>query len=94
LRITDTAADLAVACAIVSSLTEISLGRTAAFGEISLDGRVRPVHRIKNRLDALSKVELEKILLPAGSDLANGFRALKDVRSLLDVLGVRKVDSE
>jgi len=94
LRITDTAADLAVACAIVSSLTEISLGRTAAFGEISLDGRIRPVHRIKNRLDALSKVELEKILLPAGSDRANGFRALKDVRSLLDVLGVRKVDSE
>lgn len=94
LRITDTAADLAVACAIVSSLTEVPLGRTAALGEISLDGRVRPVHRIKNRLDALSRIELEKILLPAGSDLANNCRALKDVRSLLDVLGVRKVDRE
>ncbi|AJC74515.1 DNA repair protein RadA [Pseudothermotoga hypogea DSM 11164 = NBRC 106472] len=94
LRITDTAADLAVACAIVSSLTEVPLGRTAALGEISLDGRIRPVHRIKNRLDALSRIELEKILLPASSDLANNCRALKDVRSLLDVLGVRKVDRE
>lgn len=95
LRLTDPAADLAVACAIVSSMTEISLGKTAAFGEVSLDGRVRPVHRIKNRLDALDKIELEKILLPEGAEVENPIcHSLKDVRSLLNVLGVRKVDSE
>lgn len=94
LRITDTAADLAVVCAIVSSLTEFSLGRTAAFGEVSLDGRVRSVHRVKNRLDALNKLELDRVLLPSGSDVSGrGYIALKNVKALLDVVGVRNVDT-
>ncbi|KAF2958215.1 DNA repair protein RadA [Thermotoga sp. Ku-13t] len=94
LKVTDTAADLAVACAIVSSLTEVSLGRAAAFGEISLDGRIRPVHRIRNRLDALNRVELDRILLPTGPDAnEEGCVPLRDVRSLMNVLGVRRVDS-
>lgn len=93
LRITDTAADLAVVCAIVSSLTELSLGKMAAFGEVSLDGRIRPVHRVKNRLDALSKLELKKILLPSASDTSEqNCVALKDVRSLLSILGGKSID--
>ncbi|MEN3008208.1 DNA repair protein RadA [Pseudothermotoga sp.] len=93
LRITDTAADLAVVCAIVSSLTELSLGKMAAFGEVSLDGRIRPIHRVKNRLDALNKLELKKILLPSASDInEQNCVALKDVRSLLSILGGKSVD--
>ena len=44
LRIVEPAADLAVAAALVSALTEIPVPTdTVVFGEIALSGRVRPV---------------------------------------------------
>ena len=53
LRITDPAADLAIALAIVSSYLEVSLRDTVAIGEIGLDGRVRKVYNINRRLNSL-----------------------------------------
>jgi DNA repair protein RadA/Sms len=43
IRITEPAADLAAALAIASAYTDVSLGRTAAWGELGLTGDVRPV---------------------------------------------------
>jgi DNA repair protein RadA/Sms len=43
IRITEPAADLPAALAIASAYTDVSLGRTAAWGELGLTGDVRPV---------------------------------------------------
>lgn len=43
IRITEPAADLPTALAIASAYTDVSLGRTAAWGELGLTGAVRPV---------------------------------------------------
>jgi DNA repair protein RadA/Sms len=43
-RITETAADLAISAAVISSLIDKVLGRqTAFFGELGLSGEVRPI---------------------------------------------------
>lgn len=43
IRVTEPAADLPTALAIASAYTDVSLGRTAAWGELGLTGDVRPV---------------------------------------------------
>jgi DNA repair protein RadA/Sms len=43
IRVTEPAADLPTALAIASAYTDVSLGKTAAWGELGLTGDVRPV---------------------------------------------------
>jgi DNA repair protein RadA/Sms len=66
-RISDPAADLAVAAALVSALSERSLPSDAvAFGEIALSGEVRPVAHGPLRLKEAAKLGFERALVPAG----------------------------
>jgi DNA repair protein RadA/Sms len=66
-RISDPAADLAVAAALVSALSERSLPSDAvAFGEIALSGEVRPVTHGPLRLKEAAKLGFERALVPAG----------------------------
>ncbi len=65
LRINEPAADLAVAAALVSSLSDIPLpDRTVVFGEISLSGAVRPVSQTPLRLKEAKKLGFDKALAP------------------------------
>jgi DNA repair protein RadA/Sms len=67
-RITDPAADLAVAAALVSALAERPLPATAiAFGEISLSGEIRPVAHANLRLKEAAKLGFERAYLPSGT---------------------------
>ena len=66
LRIGEPAADLAVAAALVSSLT----GRPVppdcvVFGEIGLSGEIRPVGQMEARLKEAAKLGFAKALMPA-----------------------------
>src|SRR3546814_18089135 len=66
-RVTDPAADLAVAAALVSALSERPVSADAvAFGEVSLSGEVRPVAHGALRLKEAGKLGFERALVPAG----------------------------
>jgi DNA repair protein RadA/Sms len=66
LRIGEPAADLAVAAALISALTESPVpADTVVFGEIGLSGRVRPVSHSDARLKEAAKLGFSEAWLPA-----------------------------
>jgi DNA repair protein RadA/Sms len=82
-RVQDPAADLAVAAALVSALSERPVPIDAvAFGEIALSGEIRPVAHANLRMKEAAKLGFERALLPtghgveAGGMATNGFRTL------------------
>jgi DNA repair protein RadA/Sms len=83
LRIQEPAADLAVAAALVSSLTGARLAPDSVFfGEVSLSGSVRPVAHAAARLKEAAKLGFGRAVgPPAGSDSDNGL-AVTSVPSL------------
>src|SRR5215211_19034 len=65
LRIVEPAADLAVAAALVSALTETPVpAETVVFGEIGLSGRVRPVAHADARLKEAAKLGFAEAWVP------------------------------
>ncbi len=63
--IEEPAADLAVACAIASSVVELSLpADMVVFGEIGLAGEIRAVPRATPRLDEAVKLGFKRALVP------------------------------
>ncbi|MDO9417545.1 DNA repair protein RadA [Pararhizobium sp.] len=67
-RITEPAADLAVASALVSSLAGIALPTDCVyFGEVSLSGAVRPVAHTAQRLKEAEKLGFSQAVLPSAS---------------------------
>jgi DNA repair protein RadA/Sms len=65
MKISEPAADLAVATAILSALHNISLpADTVVYGEISLSGAVRPVNQAENRLKEARKLGFSKAMAP------------------------------
>ena len=68
LRITEPAADLAVAAALLSAREDAALpANTVVFGEISLSGQVRPVGQSEARLKEARKLGFSSAILPEGS---------------------------
>ena len=68
LRIQEPAADLAVAAALISSLSNTPLpADMVIFGEISLSGDIRPVSQAEARLKEAQKLGFNSALIPAGS---------------------------
>ena len=75
LRISEPAADLAAAAALVSSQTEQALPQDCVvFGEISLSGEVRSVGRSDARLREAAKLGFTRALCPAGAAEGHGVR--------------------
>ena len=73
LRVTEPAADLAAAAALVSSQADAALPQTCVvFGEVSLSGEVRPVGRTEARLREARKLGFDRALAPAGAGEAAG----------------------
>ncbi|MEH3037005.1 MAG: DNA repair protein RadA [Sphingomonas adhaesiva] len=67
-RVQDPAADLAVAAALVSALSERPVPADAvAFGEIALSGELRPVAHAPLRLKEAAKLGFERVLLPVAA---------------------------
>src|SRR5690606_26295533 len=72
-RISEPAADLAVAAALVSSLTGLALPADCVyFGEISLSGAIRPVAHAQQRLKEAEKLGFGEAVLPKGSGEISG----------------------
>ncbi len=69
LRINEPAADLAVAAALLSSLSDDPVrAATVVFGEIGLSGEVRRVARAEARMKEASKLGFRHAIAPAGSE--------------------------
>ncbi|WP_353205225.1 DNA repair protein RadA [Sphingomonas sp.] len=80
-RVQDPAADLAVAAALVSALSERPVAADAVvFGELALSGEIRPVAHGALRLKEAGKLGFERALVPA---------AVADDKSGLTLTGFR-----
>ena len=83
LRISEPAADLAAAAALVSSLFDAPLPKeTAIFGEIGLSGAIRPVPQGDTRLAESQKLGFSRAIVPA--KLRSKSLALKNFETLDD----------
>jgi DNA repair protein RadA/Sms len=73
-RVSEPAADIAVASALVSSLAGLALPADCVyFGEVSLSGAVRPVAHTAQRLKEAEKLGFQQAVLPsASSDVPRG----------------------
>ena len=66
LRLDETAVDLAVAMALVSSLKDVPIADDAiAFGEIGLAGEIRSVTHAQQRVNEAERLGFKKIIVPA-----------------------------
>jgi len=87
-RLTDPAADLAVAAALVSALADRPLPDKASwFGEVSLAGEIRPVAHAPLRLREAAKLGFARAYGPAGAagmEDARGYRGLAALANLVD----------
>jgi len=67
-RISETGADLAVLCAVISSLKNQPLSRDlAVFGEVGLAGEIRPVQNGSERLREAEKQGFKRAIIPAAN---------------------------
>ncbi|NML04407.1 DNA repair protein RadA [Sphingomonas sp. G-3-2-10] len=89
-RVQDPAADLAVAAALVSALSERPLASDCvAFGEIALSGEIRPVAHGSLRCREAAKLGFGRALAPAAMTKEKGALSLsgfKDLGSFVDHL--------
>jgi DNA repair protein RadA/Sms len=82
-RVQDPAADLAVAAALVSALSERAVPADAvAFGEVALSGEVRPVAHGALRLKEAGKLGFERALVPAAMTRDDGGLRLTGFKTL------------
>jgi DNA repair protein RadA/Sms len=77
LKVREPAADLAVAAALLSSLTGTVIPHgTAVFGEIALSGAIRPVGQTEARLKEAQKLGLKEAIIAAAAEQP-GVKGLK-----------------
>ncbi len=85
LRVQDTAIDLAVLSAVLSSNMDIPLDpATCLCGEVGLAGEIRPVNRIEQRIAEAQKLGFRRIIIPAG-------QKVEDKRYKIEIVAVRQV---
>ena len=86
-RIQDPAADLAVAAALVSALSERPIdARTVAFGEIALSGEVRQVAHGALRMKEAAKLGFERAFVPDATSKERSGMALAEFRTLSELV--------
>jgi DNA repair protein RadA/Sms len=94
LKITEPAADLAAAAALLSSISNVALpAERVYFGEISLSGAVRPAGHMLARLKEARKLGFKRAILPAAGELdAGGLKLtllrVAHVKGLAEALGL------
>ena len=91
-KITETAADLALLAAVISSLkNQVSQAQTMIFGEVGLGGEIRPVQSGIERLKEAQKHGFQRAITPYANytkskDIQMDILPIKHIRELADVL--------
>jgi len=91
LRVTEPAADLAVAASLASSLSGIAVpAETVVFGEIGLSGEVRAVAHTDARLKEAEKLGFTKAIMPKGRSrkAKSGGLEVREIGHLADLLAI------
>lgn len=87
LRVTEPAADLAVAAALLSAREDVALPADMVFfGEISLSGALRPVSQTENRLKEAAKLGFSQAVAPArprGDTAGIALRTMPDLTTFV-----------
>jgi len=93
IRVTDTAIDLSVIAAVLSSNVDTGIDRTVCMtGEVGLSGEIRPVSRILQRIAEAEKLGFSTIIVPNanmnGLDVSKFKIEVKPVRKVEEALRV------
>ncbi len=89
LKIVETAADLAVACSLISSAKDIALPSTlVAIGELGLSGEVRMVSGLETRIREAEKLGFKTALIPAANQKQKNFPTLKNSLSKIELIAI------
>ena len=84
LRLTDPGADLAVAAAVYSAVTNRAVpAGTAVVGEVGLAGELRSVSQLGRRLEEAQRAEHPRLIGPRSRELNEGVRTLSEALALL-----------
>jgi DNA repair protein RadA/Sms len=96
IKIDEPSVDLAVCCAIASSLKDIPLEfNTLVLGEVGLGGEIRSVGHLDKRIKEASKLGFTKALLPSKNlnkknlDSSLTLHGISDIRAAMDSLGLK-----
>lgn len=88
LRVTDTAIDLSVIVAVLSSNVDTPiLGSTCLAGEVGLSGEIRPVTHIMQRVSEADRQGFKRMILPKMN-----MRSLDFSKSKIELIAVGKVE--
>lgn len=88
IRVTDTAMDLSVIAAVLSSNIDTGIDRDMCMcGEVGLSGEIRPVSRILQRITEAEKLGFSTMLIPQ-----TNLNGLEQSKFGIKVIGVRKVE--
>jgi len=92
LKIEETAADLAVCCALISATRDIALPiSTIAIGEIGLTGEVRMVGNLESRLKEAAKLGFKNCIIPQANEKNKNFSTMKKTLSELNIQTVSHI---
>ena len=81
-KVIETAADLAIALAVISSVRDVPVNPgTAVFGELGLSGEVRPVSQPDRRIQEVGRLGLTTCVVPGGPALESPKRSLQLVQA-------------
>lgn len=87
LKLDDTAADLSVALALYSSLTDkVVSDKTIAFGEIGLGGELRTVSHAEQRIAEAQRMGFDKCIMPA-----HALKTIDTGKYSINIVGVRSI---
>jgi DNA repair protein RadA/Sms len=88
LRISEPAADLAVAAALISALTDAPLPPdSVVFGEVALSGEVRPAGRADLRLKEAAKLGFKRAIAAPAPSNPDMLAVVRHIRDLADAIG-------
>ncbi|MFT6557788.1 DNA repair protein RadA [Sneathiella sp.] len=89
LRVNEPAADLAVAAALVSSISDIPVPeKSIIFGEIGLSGEIRAVGQTDARLKEAAKLGFEAAIIPLGSKIKDPTIKIIEVEHLSEIVSL------
>lgn len=92
LKIEETSADLAVACALISAARDIALPQsTVAIGEIGLTGEVRMVGNLESRLKEAAKLGFKNCLIPKANEKSKNWASIKKALPELKLIPIQHV---
>ncbi|MDX1617977.1 MAG: DNA repair protein RadA, partial [Balneolaceae bacterium] len=88
IRLNDTAGDLGVICALVSSFLDKPLPNDTAFlGEVGLGAEIRAVSKLDQRLGEVEKLGFKRAIIPkANSYRKNGKLSIADVQNFNEAI--------